>query len=78
MSLRYVSCPAVGALGYAVRRFPRAAMVATAAGTAVMLPYIVFGTMALDRWKHFAQRIVETARSVDELGDSSMPDARLQ
>ena len=33
---------------------------------------------ALDRWKRFAQRIVETPRSVDELGDSGMPDARLQ
>ena len=68
----------MGVLGYAVKRFPKAAVVAAAAGTAVTLPYIVFGTMALNRWQHFARRIVETARSVDELGDSSMPDARLQ
>ena len=53
-------------------------MVAAAAGTAVVLPYVVFGTMALDRWKHCAQRIVEGARITDELGDIGMPDARLQ
>jgi len=58
--------------------YPRAAMVAAAASTAVVLPYIVFGTMALDRWKHCAQRIVQAARVIDELGDSGMPDARLQ
>ena len=53
-------------------------MVAAAAGTAVVLPYIFFGTMAMDRWKRFTKRIVETARSVDSLGDTGMPDARLQ
>lgn len=43
-----------------------------------MLPYIFFGTMAMDRWKRFAKRIVDTAKSVDSLGDAGMPDARLQ
>ena len=53
------------------------AMVVAAAGTAVMLPYLFFATMALARWKRFAQRIVETAKSIDELTDGGMPDARL-
>ena len=64
-------------LGYTAWRFPRVAMVAAAAGTAVALPYLFFGTMALDRWKRFAKRIVETAKSIDELTDGGMPDARL-
>lgn len=64
-------------LGYTAYKFPRVAMVAAAAGTAVMLPYLFFATMAMDRWKRFAQRIVETAAGVDELADGSMPDARL-
>ena len=34
--------------------------------------------MALDRWKRFAQRIMETAGRVEELGTSCMPDARPQ
>ena len=29
-------------------------MIATAAGTAIMPPYISSGTIALDRWKRFA------------------------
>ncbi|CAL5220068.1 g2019 [Coccomyxa viridis] len=65
-------------LGYTAWRFPRVALVTAAAGTAVMLPYIFFGTMAMDRWKRFAKRIVDTAKSVDSLGDAGMPDARLQ
>ena len=68
----------MGLLKYAVAMHPRATMVAAAAGTAVTLPYIIFGTMALDRWKHGAQRIVEAARVVDKLRDIGMPDARLQ
>jgi len=38
----------------------------------------ILPAMALDRWKRFAQRIVKASRSVDELGDSGIPDAWLQ
>ena len=72
-------CCAGAVLGYTAWRFPRVAMVAAAAGTALVLPYLFFGTMALDRWKRFALRIVETAKSVDELSEGNvLPDARLE
>lgn len=72
-------CCAGAVLGYTAWRFPKVAMVAAAAGTAVVLPYLFFGTMALDRWKRFALRIVETAKSVDELSEGNvLPDARLE
>ena len=70
--------PAGAVLGYTAWRFPRVALVTAAAGTAVVLPYVFFGTLAMDRWKRFAKRIVDTAKSIDSLGDAGMPDARLQ